>query len=99
MLRDAAGEHDMLDLIEAAIIDKRRGYHKLLGHGGSRPSLDNFEQDLRHVSTEILFHLIGDLLAELHCITELFHHVPAGVFNPHTRLSLAERDEPPPAVD
>src|SRR5438874_11794722 len=99
MLRDAAGEHDMLDPVEAAIIDKRRGYHKLLGHGGSRPLLDNFEQDLRHVSTEILFHLIGDLLAELHWITKLFHHGPAGVFNPRNPLFLVERDEPRADVD
>ena len=89
----------MLDLVEAAIIDKWRGHHKLLGHGGSRPLLDNFEQDLRHVSTEILFHLVGDPLAELHCITKLFHHDPTGVFNPRNRLFLVERDEPRADVD
>src|SRR5262249_11350405 len=66
MLRYAAGKNDMLDLFETAIVNKRRRYHKTFRHRRRGSLLDYFKQDLGHIGAEILFLLVGYLLAKLH---------------------------------
>src|SRR3990172_12941648 len=99
MLRHAAGEDDMVNLLQALVVNERRGDHQLLGHWSNWPFLNGLEEDLRHVGAEVFFHFLGDLLAELDSVAELLHHRAAAVFDPSNLIVFVESYQPSANVD
>src|SRR3989304_70986 len=99
MLRHAAGEDDMLDLLQALVVNERRGDHELLGHWSIRPFLNGLEKYLRHVGAEVFFHFLSDLLAELDSVAKLMHHRAAAVFYPSNLIVFVESYQPGADVD
>ena len=64
-----------------------------------RSFFDDLEENFRHVSAKIFFHLIGDLLTDLDFVANLFHHRPTGIFDSGDLIVLVKSDQPRAHVD
>ena len=99
MLGNAAGENDVLHLLESTIIGERRRDHQRTCHRRIRTFFDNLEKDFGHVSAKIFFHLVGDFLSKLDLVTHLFHHDSPGIFDAGNLVVVVESDQPRAHVD